>query len=332
MSSPASEISKNFTDVTAASSGDRSPAEAVFASPAPTHSDHLWESSYYEHSLSPDSMKVEYEVAKCHIIQSGILHRPVYLANPCREMRRCIVFLFGRGFYGSSEKEEIRIERIESMIKDGDVRKRLVRIMTLSGDEELEENEIFLEQYKIFVTTLWRFFEYGCKSSRPGHSFRRFWNCFPNCLGGAQRPVGFLNDMTLAIFYMRLQEGATCYLHAPCAFVGYQMQRDYPGQTFGTINVARYARYNMSKTALLKSVTTNGGGYSTEELRTLLQMRKQSDVREIFAPAYRSELVDLLLKDGLRGDGTGLVSCFKVSEDFFCEIEVSAQDSRHLLL
>ena len=46
-------------------------------------------------------------------------------------------------------------------------------------------------------------------------------------------------------------------------------------------------------------------------------MRKKADLREIVAQAYRPEVLDFNLRDRLRRDGTGLVSCFKVSDEIF---------------
>lgn len=310
------DLPNNATDVTTALS-DLSLAASTYASESKLTGDPICESSYENLNLSPHSLQVKFDAAKIQIIKSRILDRPVYCNNPSREMKRCIVFLFGRGLFEHYETK-LRLERIESMIEDTKVRMRLVRLMDLTGDEELLNNSKFLDQYEIFVKSLWRFFEHGCHTRDTQAS--PIWEALAMLTCVAPRaPSGFLDDMEIALFFLRLQCCSNCYLHAPCAVVGYLMQRHYPNDSFGTVNVARWARYNMTNTEMWKYVTKDGGGQSSTELRKLLHLQNSDDLRTHSAGSYdegSEYALDFVLQHDLKSTGVGLVSNFQVSDEF----------------
>ena len=125
-----------------------------------------------------------------------------YLGPNHRNKAKMLVFLYGRGFYADQKKKkkrtkkrtEKRKEKIKTIINSDDASERLLQIIDFPQDDNVTASHKSLYVNNRLV--LQHYFE-------------------------QDDTFGFLEDMTKAKFFFRIQKHGNCFLHAPCTMVGY---------------------------------------------------------------------------------------------------------------
>ena len=183
-------------------------------------------------------------------------------------------------------------------------RERLEQLMEATGDQDLSGKEEERLRCEMFNKSIWRFLEVHVSHA---------W--YVLALPFLYRRIGFLKDMLQAVFFLGFQTCGNCYLHAPCFFVGYQMQRDLPDSGFGKVDISQFARRSMESLDLWRYVVLDAGGSSAEQLRKLLGLTKKEDLLSVDS-RQGPYITGYNLMRNLQEYGPGLVSCFTVHENF----------------
>jgi hypothetical protein len=291
------------TDDTApATPSPRSPVTAAVSTPPPE-----WK-SYEDADLSPSS-RCGFDEAEARMSSDKIFEQPFCRNHSSdRVLRQCIYFLYGRRFEYDKEAS-FRISRVASMVETAKKKKRLAQFMNVDGDKDVSHDDSSRRDYETFNKSIWRFFE----KYVPAPRVWQFWKFFQR---NPPRGFGFLENMMKATYFLRQQTCGNCYLHAPCTLTAYQMQRDFPNEPCGTVDISKFARHTMTDQEIWDHVVEDAGGSSITQLRTLLKLNQQSDLIEVPAHYNSEHAMNFNLEHFVEQKGPGLVSCFKVHENF----------------
>ena len=203
---------------------------------------------------------------------------------------RMLVFLYGRGYLRGRRNKDKRIKEINELI-EGDASKRLLQIVEADGDKDLFRDATFFASSVDSCVTLQRYF------SQP--------NSF-----------GFLNDMSKAKYYFRIQRAGNCYLMAPCVMTAYLAQKrgGAEHENCPPVDVSKLVRHSFSDEELYKYVVGDEGGNALHILNKLVH----GDPTKIYSiPAECVRAMEPGILCGLlKTFGPALVSNFGVNENF----------------
>jgi hypothetical protein len=202
---------------------------------------------------------------------------------------RCLVFLYGRGFYLLA-KEEKRKEKIEKILNKPEAIERVVRLLESEG----ADRDITVSQAGLYVRmcqTLHRYFQ-------------------------QKGSFGFLpNKNKAAIYYFRIQRQGNCFMHATCVMIVYLFQNRGLSECY-PVDLSKFVRRSFIDKELYKYIVKDDGGRGLDYLEMMLDSLFERKPQISSHPSSLVGASDFDLADHLKKFGPGLVTGFDCNKHF----------------
>ena len=202
---------------------------------------------------------------------------------------RCLVFLYGRGFYVHAKKKK-RVEKIESILNKPSAIKRLVRLVESEGtDRDITESRegLYLRQCQ----TLHRYFQ-------------------------QEGSFGFLsNQNEAADYFFRIQRQGNCFMHSACVIIPYLFQsRDVEGGY--PVDLSKFVRHAFTDKELYADIVVDAGGKGVDVLSKMLNSLLADKPAIATNSSHQVNSKDYDLEELLEKFGPGLVTGFDCNRHF----------------
>ena len=207
-----------------------------------------------------------------------------------RDKTKCLVFLYGRGFYVNDEKDR-RKRKVKAILEKPSAIERCKRLLESEGaDRDLTASN--RELYLQLCRTLHRYFQ-------------------------QEGSFGFLpNDNNDgAEYYFRMQRQGNCFMHSPCVMMPYLFQSRGIKECH-PVDLSKFVRRTFNDSDLFNYIVKDSGGDGSAFLKMMLKSLFEEQ------PKIESYPYDAVIERGfdLRGKlkkyGPGIVTGFDCHKRF----------------